>query len=111
MPYQESVVYLSTNVKNHRMGAYIYGFLSGVGLILIIWGLASIAMLPSGHLMMNIGLTLFGVAVFACGSCREAYLRGNLSAPSKVYKHTQHNRYETANPISEQIIENPEVES
>lgn len=111
MPFQESVVYLSTDVKNHRMGAYIYGFLSGVGLILIIWGLASIAMLPSGHLMMNIGLTLFGVAVFACGSCREAYLRGNLSVPSKVYKHTQRNRYETANPISEQIIENPEVES
>ncbi|MDH5495433.1 MAG: hypothetical protein OEY24_07020 [Candidatus Bathyarchaeota archaeon] len=103
---------MSADTKSHRMGAYIYGFVSGVGLILIIWGLASIAMLPSRYLMINIGLTLFGVALFACGSCREAYLRGNLSVPLKVYKHTQRNQHETANLISEQIIENPEeVES
>jgi len=89
------------------MGAYIYGFLSGVGLILIIWGLASITILPSRYLMMNISLTLFGVVLFACGSCREAYLRGNLSVPAKIYKNTQKNRHETTHLISEQI-KNPE---
>lgn len=106
------MLYLSTDTKNHRLGAYIYGFLSGVGLILIIWGLASIAMLPSRYLMINIGLTLFGVVLFSCGSCREAYLRGNMSVPTKIYKNTQKTRQETANLISEQMIEDPEeVES
>lgn len=100
------MVNLSTDTKNHRMGAYIYGFLSGVGLILIIWGLASITMLPSRYLMMNISLTLFGVILFACGSCREAYLRGNLSAPAKIYNSTE-NLHEKTHLISEQI-KNPE---
>ena len=89
------------------MGAYIYGFLTGIGLILIIWGLASITMLPSRYLMMNIGLTLFGVVLLACGSSREAYLRGNLSAPTQIYENTQNNRHETTHIISEQL-ENPE---
>lgn len=107
----KSVVYLSREIGNHRLGAFIYGFLCGVGLIMVIWGLASIAMLPSANLMMNIGLTLFGVMLFAVGSCREAYLRGNLTAPPRAYMHKQRNQPETANFISEQIIEDPEGES
>jgi len=73
---------------------------------MIIWALASIAMLPSTNLMMNIGLTLFGVVLFAIGSCREAYLSGNLAEPPKAYIHTQRNRPETTDLVSAQIAEN-----
>lgn len=107
MSPKKLVTYLPTEINNHRLGAFIYGFLSGIGLIMIIWGLASIVMLPSKYLMINIGLTLFGVVLFASGSCREAYLRGNLSEPSKVYIGTQRNRPRTNSLISEQIIEKP----
>ncbi len=75
---------------------------------MIIWGLASIAMLPSTNLIMNIGLVLFGVILFAGGSCREAYLRGNLSMLPEDHAYSQRNHQETANLISEQIIEDPE---
>ncbi len=98
-------------ISSHRMGAYIYGFLSGMGLVMVIWGLASIAMLPSAYLMMNIGIVLFGVALLACGSCREAYLRGNLSSLPEAHisaKHTRPVRPATADQISEQIIGTPE---
>lgn len=100
-------MYLPTEIENHRLGAFIYGFLSGVGIIMIIWGLASIAMLPSTHLMTNIGLTFFGVTLFVGGSCREAYIRGNLSMSSEVYRRTQSKRSDAAKLISEQIIEKP----
>ena len=103
-------MYLQTEIAKHRLGAFIYGFLGGLGLMLTAWGLSSIVMMHSTNLMLNIGLTLFGVALFSGGCCREAYLRGGLVRPSNIYAHTQHNRPETANLISEQIIEKPEVE-
>ncbi len=103
---------MSKQISYHRLGAFIYGFLCGVGLIMIIWGLASIAMLPSTNLMMNIGLVLFGVVLFAGGSCREAYLRGNLSMPPEDHVYPKRSSQESANFISEQIIEDPdEIES
>ena len=98
-------------ISNHRMGAYVYGFLSGVGLIMIIWGLASIASLPSTNLWMNVGLVLFGVALLACGSCREAYLRGNLSAIPATRINANGSRSpqpSIASLVSEQIIGSPE---
>lgn len=99
---------MSTTVKYHRLGAFIYGFLSGTGLIMIIWGLASITMLPSTNLLTNVGLTLLGVVLFACGSCREAYLRGGLmtSSESAVRKHP--NRPRAVRPVSVQIVDGPE---
>lgn len=104
-------MYLQTEVSNHRLGAFLYGFLSGLGLMLIVAGLNSIIMMHSTNLLLNLGLTFFGVALFSGGCCREAYLRGNLSRASKVYDHMQRNRPETANLISEQIVEKPEIES
>lgn len=101
------MICLSTDLVNHRLGAFIYGFLCGVGLILIIWGVASIAMLPSGTLLTSISLTLFGVALFAVGSVREAYLREMLSMESKVHMQKR-SLSEPTNLISEQIIEDPE---
>lgn len=98
---------LPTEIENHRLGAFIYGFLSGVGLIMIIWGLASIAVLPSTNLLTNIGLTFFGVALFVVGSCREAYIRGNLSMSSELYTYKKKKQSEKAKLISEQIIERP----
>lgn len=98
-------------ISNHRMGAFVYGFLSGVGLIMIVWGLASVTALPSTNLFMNIGLVLFGVTLFACGSCREAYLRGNLSAVSDRRNDAKQNRPHRPSAeslISEQIIGNTE---
>ena len=98
-------------ISNHRMGAYVYGFLSGVGLIMIIWGLASIASLPSTNLLMNVGLVLFGVTLLAVGSCREAYLQGNLSTIPAADINTKHSRSpqpSIASPVSEQIIRSPE---
>ncbi len=74
---------------------------------MIIWGLASVAMLPSTYLVTNIGLTFFGVALFAGGSCREAYIRGNLSVSSQVNKQRQNKRSKAGKLISEQIIEKP----
>jgi hypothetical protein len=98
-------------ISDHRLGAFIYGFVSGIGLLMIIWGLASIAMLPSANLMMNIGLVLFGVTLLACGGCREAYLRGNLSAIPESRIHAERNRPSrpsTTGLISEQVIGTPE---
>jgi len=73
------VIPLHTDIKNHRLGAFVYGFLSGLGLVLIIWGLASLIALPSRSSITYVGLIMFGVLLFATGSCREAYLRGSLS--------------------------------
>ena len=104
-------MYLQTEVSNHRLGAFLYGFLSGLGLMLIIAGLNSIIIMHSTNSLSNLGLTFFGVALFSGGCCREAYLRGNLARASKVHDRIQRNRPETANLISEQIIEKPEIES
>lgn len=99
---------MSGQISDHRLGAFMYGFISGTGLIMIIWGLATITMLPSANLMMNIGLVLFGVTLLAVGSCREAYLRGNLSVLPEAHIRAKGNRPATTNLISEQIIGNPE---
>ena len=101
------MINLPSEIENHRLGAFIYGFLSGVGIIMIIWGLASIAMLPSTHLLTSIGLAFFGVALFAGGGCREAYIRGNLSVSSEVYRRKQSKQSDAAKLISEQIIKKP----
>jgi hypothetical protein len=101
------VMYMSKAIKDHRLGAFIYGFLSGSGLSMIIVGLASIVVLPNLNLTMNIGLTTIGVLLFACGSCCEAYLRGSLAVPSRVYMQQQQKQPETADGISTQIIESP----
>lgn len=110
--FHRTVVCLPTEIKNHRLGAYIYGFLSGVGLLMIIWGLASVAILPSAYLMTNVGLILFGVALFAGGACREAFLRGNLSIAERAYPRAAVDDAETAEVVAEQIVECPrEVET
>lgn len=101
-------------ISNHRLGAFIYGFVSGVGLIMIVWGLASITTLQSTNLIMNIGLILLGVALFAGGSCREAYLRGNLSVLSEARVHGDRNRpirSATNSLLTEQLIPPEEVKS
>lgn len=103
-------MHLQTEIAKHRLGAFIYGFVGGLGLMLTAWGLNSIITMQSTDLLLSISLTLFGVALFSGGCCREAYLRGGLAGPSNIYAHTQRNRPETANLISEQIIEKPEVE-
>ncbi|UCE95252.1 MAG: hypothetical protein JSV51_05830 [Candidatus Bathyarchaeota archaeon] len=77
---------MSTEIKNHRLGAFVYGFMSGLGLVLIIWGLATIVALPSSSSSMSIGIILLGVLLFAMGSCREAYIRGSLSLPLSQHK-------------------------
>jgi hypothetical protein len=101
------VVYMSKAIKYHRLGAFIYGFLCGSGLITFICGLAAIVMLPSLNLMINSGLTVIGALLFACGSCCEAYLRGSLAVPSKRYMQQARNQPKRANGISTQIIETP----
>jgi uncharacterized ion transporter superfamily protein YfcC len=70
---------LSRDVSNHRLGAYVYGFLSGIGLTMLVWGVASISWFPSRSATEFIAITLFGVFLLAFGGCREAYLRGSLS--------------------------------
>jgi len=99
---------MSKAIKEHRLGAFIHGFLSGAGLAMIICGLASIVMLPTLNLMINVGLTFIGVLLFACGSCCEAYLRGSLAVSSMVPMQQQRKQLETADGISTQIIESPE---
>jgi hypothetical protein len=75
---------LYNEIKNHRLGAFIYGFIGGLGLVLMIWGLAFITMQPSTSVLSNIGLIFLGLFLFAGGCCREAYLRGSLSVQSSV---------------------------
>jgi hypothetical protein len=103
----KSVMPLSTDVQNHRLGAYIYGFLGGMGLIMIIWGLNSIAFFPSINSVMTVGLVFFGVLCFAASSCREAYIRGNLSASSEAYRNRMTNSSEEGKLTAEQIITRP----
>jgi len=79
------MTHLHREIKKHRLGAFVYGFMSGLGLILIMWGLASIIALPSRNSLTYIGLILFGVLLFAGGSCREAYLRGSLTTELNIY--------------------------
>jgi len=106
-PFTKPVVYMSKAIKEHRLGAFIYGFLCGSGLIMFICGLASIVILPSLNSMINIGLTVIGASLFASGSCCEAYLRGSLAVPSRVTMQQQRNQPEIAGGISTQIIESP----
>jgi hypothetical protein len=73
---------MPSEISNHRKGAYIYGFLSGIGLIMLAWGIVWVIGSPTRNLAAFIALTLFGVSLFAFGSCREAYLRGSLSMAS-----------------------------
>ncbi len=80
----QTVIHMHTEIKNHRLSAFVYGFMSGLGLILINWGLASIIALPLRSSTIYVGLILLGVFLFAGGSCREAYLRGSLSNESSV---------------------------
>jgi hypothetical protein len=101
------VVYMSKSIKDHRLGAFIYGFLSGSGLSMVIVGLASIVVFPYLNLTINVGLTAIGVLLFACGSCCEAYLRGSLAVPSRVYMQQQQKQPKTADRISTQIIGSP----
>jgi len=89
------VIHLSREINDHRLGAFVYGFLSGLGLILIMWGVASISWMPSRNPTMFIGIILFGVILFSVGSCREAYLRGSLSLQPSTKKTPQSTRKET----------------
>ncbi len=73
------VISLSTDSEKHRLSAFINGFLSGLGLILIVWGLASLSSELSGSALLYVGLMLFGVLVFVGGGFREAYLWGRFS--------------------------------
>ena len=70
---------MSRDISHHRLGAYVYGFLSGIGLTLLTWGAASISWFPSRNAAEFIAITLFGVFLLAFGGCREAYLRGSLT--------------------------------
>lgn len=70
---------MSRDISHHRLGAYVYGFLSGIGLTLLIWGVALISWFPSRNAAEFMAITLFGVFLLAFGGCREAYLRGSLT--------------------------------
>jgi len=70
---------LSRDVSNHRLGAYIYGFLSGAGLTMLVWGVASFSWLPTRSTTAFATLIFSGVFLLAFGGSREAYLRGSLS--------------------------------
>ncbi len=72
---------MSRDVSSHRLGAYLYGLLSGIGLTLLLWGVASISYFPSRNVSAFAAIILLGVSLLAFGGCREAYLRGSLSTP------------------------------
>jgi hypothetical protein len=73
------VIQLQSEIEENRLGAYVDGFLSGLGLVLIIWGLASIVTVTATASAGTIGLVLLGVVIFAGGGFREAYTWGRLS--------------------------------
>ena len=114
---------LRPEIRNHRLGAFLYGFMGGLGLILIIWGLTSIISLPSRSTTLYLSLTLFGVLLFASSCCREAYIRGCLSVqtnfretattqtqPAESSKPTKWPRTEaTVNPVHQEPVTTEQI--
>lgn len=82
------MIHLQTKIEKHRLSAFINGLLSGLGLILILWGLSSIVTLPSSSATVYIGTILFGVFIFVGGGLREAYIWGRFSAQPTIRKKT-----------------------
>ena len=82
------MIHLQTKIEKHRLSAFINGLLSGLGLILILWGLSSIVTLPSSSATVHVGTMLFGVFIFVGGGLREAYIWGRFSMQSSVRKKT-----------------------
>ncbi len=72
--------------KQHRLSAFVNGFLSGLGLLLIIWGLISVVSFNPRNATVYIGLILFGVLMFVSGGLREAYTWGKFSAQPNLYE-------------------------
>ena len=90
------MIHLQTKIENHRLSAFIHGLLSGLGLILIIWGLSSIASPASSSTNIYVGLILFGVLMFVAGGFREAYIWGSFSAQPITQKKTPTKRTQPA---------------
>jgi hypothetical protein len=105
--FTKPVAYMCETIKDHRLRAFVNGFLLGSGVSMFIVGLASIVVLPSLNLMINIGLTSVGALLFACGSCCEAYLRGSLAVPSRTHIQQQLKQPETSSGPSAQMIARP----
>jgi hypothetical protein len=82
------VIHLQTKIEKHRLNAFINGLLSGLGLILILWGLSSIVTLPSTSVTVYIGTILFGVSIFMSGGLREAYVWGRFSMQLSIRRKT-----------------------
>lgn len=93
------MIHLQTKIENHRLSAFINGLLSGLGLILIIWGLASIVTLSASSATVYIGLILFGVLVFVGGGFREAYIWGRFSMQPSIRKKTSITRTQPVAPL------------
>jgi hypothetical protein len=79
---------------------------------MILWGAASIAVLPLRSLAASILLIMLGVGFLAFGVCREAYLRGYLLDSPRVRETASSLRIqppaEDRSPlIEEQLIEPP----
>jgi len=82
------VIHLQTKIEKHRLSAFINGLLSGLGLILILWGLSSIVTLSSSGATVYIGTILFGIFIFVGGGLREAYIWGRFSMQPSIQKKT-----------------------
>ena len=93
------MIHLYTEIRNHRLGAFVYGFMSGLGLIMIMWGLASVITLPTRSSNIYVGLILFGALLFAGGSCREAFLQGGLSVQPSIREKTPAPRVKPATSL------------
>ncbi len=88
---------MDVEVERHRLSAFTDGLLIGLGLLLVIWALSSIASLSSGNSIFCIAQILTGVLMFAAGGFREAYTWGRFSSQSEVssqvlQRQTQPNR-------------------
>lgn len=72
------MIRLEREIENNRISAFVDGLFSGLGMILIIWGLASLSSLPSNP-AVSITLFLVGGSAFAIGGFREAFMWGRFS--------------------------------
>lgn len=75
---------MDVDVERHRLSAFTDGLLIGLGLLLVVWALSSIASLSSGNSIFCIAQILTGVLMFAAGGFREAYTWGRFSSQSEV---------------------------
>lgn len=84
--------------ERDRINGFINGFLSGLGMTLVVCGLASLVSTPSVA-TFSINLAILGVLALIGGVFREAYTWGRFSTRQTIYrKHSADQPHSSTSP-------------